>query len=210
MSARRPEKRKAGELDFDRLEVVWKEAVFALYLVEDKIEPEVVENMRSWEHHGFSVDQSVLLPAGDQAVIDRLVQYMTCCPFSLAQLVKVSRTGQVVYKAEKASCRSFPDPGGDGTQAGPKRNYQILSSLEFLADFTQHIPPKGVHLIHLYGWYTNKNRGTRKKTAAAAGESSAVAGRIGTTKSPRSGNRVRRAVARNSRWTVVSGYSSHE
>ena len=84
-----------------------------------------------------------------QAVIDRLVQYMTCCPFSLAQLVKVSRTGQVVYKAEKASCRSFPDPGGDGTQAGPKRNYQILSSLEFLADFTQHIPPKGVHLIHV-------------------------------------------------------------
>jgi len=26
---------------------------------------EVVENMRSWQHSGFSVDQSVFLPAGD-------------------------------------------------------------------------------------------------------------------------------------------------
>ena len=58
---------KLPELDVNRLEVAWKEAVFALYLAEDKIEPEVVENMRSWEHSGFSVDQSVLLSAGDQA-----------------------------------------------------------------------------------------------------------------------------------------------
>ena len=45
--------------DLDRLEVAWQEAVFALYLAEDKIEPEVVENMRTWQHSGFSVDQSV-------------------------------------------------------------------------------------------------------------------------------------------------------
>ena len=52
------------EFDMDQLLVAWQEAVFALYLAEDKIEPEVVENMRTWEHSGFSVDQSVLLPAG--------------------------------------------------------------------------------------------------------------------------------------------------
>jgi hypothetical protein len=126
------------ELDLERLEVAWQEAVFALYLApwnwaEEKIEPEVVENMRTWEHSGFSVDQSVLLAAGDQAGIERLVQYMTRCPFSLSRLVKVSDKGQVIYKAEKASCRSFPDPGGDGLQAGAKRNYQILSPLDFVA-----------------------------------------------------------------------------
>ncbi len=128
------------ELDLERLEVAWQEAVFALYLAEEKIEPEVVENMRTWEHSGFSVDQSVLLAAGDQAGIERLVQYMTRCPFSLSRLVKVSDKGQVIYKAEKASCRSFPDPGGDGLQAGRapsrsdgRRNYQILSPLDFLA-----------------------------------------------------------------------------
>ena len=50
----------------------------------------------------------MFLPAGDQAGIERLVQYMTRCPFSLPRLVKVSGTGQVIYKAEKASCRSEP------------------------------------------------------------------------------------------------------
>ncbi|MDP1563763.1 MAG: transposase [Pirellulaceae bacterium] len=143
-------------------------AFFELYLAEEKIEPEVVENMRTWPHSGFSVDQSVFLPAGDQAGIERLIQYMTRCPFSLSRLVKVSDTGQVIYQSEKQACRAFPDPKGDGMQAGVPRNFQILEPLDFLAEFTQHIPPKGAHLIRYYGWYSNKSRGLRKKAAVAA------------------------------------------
>ena len=45
-----------------------------------------------------------------------------------------------------------------------KRNFQILPPLDFLAEFTQHIPAKGSHLIRYYGWYSNKSRGMRKKT----------------------------------------------
>jgi hypothetical protein len=116
------------------------------------------------------VDQSVFLPAGDQAGIERLIQYMTRCPFSLSRLVKVSDTGQIVYQAEKRTCRAFPDPNGDGTQAGVPRNFQILPPLDFLAEFTQHIPPKGSHLIRYYGWYSNKSRGMRKKAEAEASE----------------------------------------
>ena len=108
---------------------------------------------------------------------------MTRCPFSLARLVKVTETSQVVYQAEKGSCRSFPDPGGDGIQAGRapsrsdgRRNYQILSPLDFLAEFTQHFPAKGAHLIRYYGWYSNKSRGMRKEAAVeATGESSPAA-----------------------------------
>ena len=97
------------------------------YMVPE-IEPEVVENMRSWAHSGFSVDQSVLLPAGDGTGIERLMQYMIRCPFSLSRLVKVTETGQVVYKAEKDACRAFADPQGDGLTTGPKRNFQILGA----------------------------------------------------------------------------------
>ena len=50
--------------------------------------------------------QWVLLPAGERAGIERLVQYMTRCPFSLSRLVKISESGQVVYKAEKQACRA--------------------------------------------------------------------------------------------------------
>jgi hypothetical protein len=37
----------------------WQEAVFPLYLAKGKIELQVVENMRTWKHTGFSIDQSV-------------------------------------------------------------------------------------------------------------------------------------------------------
>jgi len=52
-------------------------------------------------------------------------------------------------------------------------NFQVLDLLDFLAEFTQHIPPKGAHLIRYYGWYSNKSRGMRRKAeeqkAKAAG-----------------------------------------
>jgi hypothetical protein len=131
--------------------MAWQEAVFALYLAEEKIELEVVENMRTWQHSGFSVDQSVFLSAGDQAGIERLVQYMVRCPFSLSRLVKATDSGQVVYKAEKQACRAFPDPRADDLEAGAKRNFQVLSPLDFLAEFIQHVPAKGSHLIRYYG-----------------------------------------------------------
>jgi len=156
------------EFDLERLQVAWQDAVFEWYLAEEKIEPEVVENMRSWPHSGFSVDQSVFLPAGDAAGIERLIQYVTRCPFSLSRLVKVSDTGQVIYQSEKQACRAFPDPKGDGMQAGVPRNFQILEPLDFLAEFTQYIPPKGSHLIRYYGWYSNKSRGLRKKAVVVA------------------------------------------
>ena len=121
--------------------------------------------MRTWSHSGFSVDQSVLLPAGDRAGIERLLQYMTRCPFSLSRLVKVTESGDIVYKAEKDACRAFPDPQSDGLQSGAKRNFQVLSPLDFLAEFRapsrsdgRHIPPKGAHLIRYYGWYSNIRR----------------------------------------------------
>ncbi len=152
----------------DSLLLAWQDAVFALYLKEDKIEPEVVENMRSWEYSGFSIDQSVLLQAGDQAGIERLVQYMVRCPVSLSRLVKVTDTGQVVYKAEKDGCQAFPDPRRDDLASGAKRNFQILDPLDFLAEFTQHIPPKGSHTVRYMGWYSSKSRGLRKKAEAEA------------------------------------------
>ena len=40
--------------------------------------------------------------------------------------------------------------------------------LWLLAEFTQHIPPKGSHLIRYYGWYSNKSRGMRKKAEVEA------------------------------------------
>jgi len=39
--------------------------------------------------------------------------------------------------------------------------------MPFRPTFTQHIPPKGAHLVRYYGWYSNKARGMRRKAAEA-------------------------------------------
>jgi hypothetical protein len=44
---------------------------------------------------------------------------------------------------------------------GPKRNFQVFSALDFLAELTQHIPDKGEHLVRYYGWYSHRRRGMR-------------------------------------------------
>jgi hypothetical protein len=96
---------------------------------------------------------------------------------SLSRLVKVTETGPVVYEAEKDACRAFPEPQRDELARGTQRNFQILDPLEFLAELTQHMPPKGAHLIRYCGWYSNKARGMRRKqveaAATASGESAA-------------------------------------
>jgi hypothetical protein len=94
------------ELDMDRLHAVWREAVFALYLAEGKIGPEVVENMRSWPHSGFHVDQSAYLAADDRAGVERVTRYMVRCPFSLARLIKVTESRDV-YTSPPVKANSF-------------------------------------------------------------------------------------------------------
>ena len=44
-----------------------------------------------------------------------------------------------------------------------KRNFEIFSGCDWLATLTAHIPNAGEHLVRYYGWYSNVNRGTRRK-----------------------------------------------
>ena len=56
----------------------------------------------------------------------------------------------------------------DGRRIHRSSPLRGLKPHPILAEFTQHIPPKGSHLIRYYGWYSNKSRGMRKKAAAEA------------------------------------------
>ena len=51
---------------------LWEQEVFKLLLAEGKITEEVVANIRSWQHSGFSVDQSVRVEAKDTEGLQRL------------------------------------------------------------------------------------------------------------------------------------------
>jgi hypothetical protein len=157
---------------------LWEQEVFALLLAEGKITEEVVANIRSWRHSGFSVDQSVRLESGDQEGVQRLIQYFLRCPFSQARMIEVTEAGQVIYKTEHNAVGRFPEPGDGELLAGPSRNFQVFAPLDFLAEVTQHIPAPGEHLIRYYGWYSNKTRGQRGQRQPAAA--------VGTGAAPRS------------------------
>ena len=120
---------------------LWEQEVFALLLAEGKITEEVVQNIRSWKHSGFSVDQSVRLEAGDQEGVQRLIQYFLRCPFSQARMIEVTQAGKVIYKTEHNAVGRFPQPGDEELAAGPSRNFQVFDPLDFLAEVTQERGP---------------------------------------------------------------------
>jgi hypothetical protein len=131
-------------------------------MAEGKITEDVVANMRSWKHSGFSVDQSVRLEVGDQQGVQRLIQYFLRCPFSQARMIKVTEAGKVIDKTEHLpaprlrqagnAVGRFPQPGDEELLAGPARNFQVFDPFDFLAEVTQHIPDPGSHLVRYYGW----------------------------------------------------------
>jgi hypothetical protein len=140
---------------------LWQEKVFTLLVDEGRIDMEVVAMITSWKHTGFSVDNSVRIEAGDEAGIQRLIEYISRCPFSLARMVSLTDNGKILYRASKPGCIPFPKKGDPELDVGIPRNYEIFNPLDFLAAVTQHIPNKGEHLIRYYGWYSNKRRGMR-------------------------------------------------
>ena len=67
----------------------------------------------------------------------------------------------------------------------PVAHRQVVLTIP-IAEFTQHIPPKGAHLIRYYGWYSNKARGMRRKAAEAAEQAAATSSGIAAAPSTRS------------------------
>ncbi len=57
---------------------------------------------------------------------------------------------------------------------GPTAGSETLDVLEFLARVASHIPNKGQVLQRYYGWYANRTRGIRRRTAIH-GQASATA-----------------------------------
>lgn len=148
---------------------VWQDKVFELLVRQGKIDRQTADRMQCWPHSGFSVDNSVYLAPHDIAGPRRLAEYILRCPFSLARVVRLTDDGSVIYRAEKDHCRRFPGPASGNLRGGPKRNFQVFSGLNFLAEVTQHIPDKGEHLLRYFGWYSHRQRGIRNK-ARQAGE----------------------------------------
>ena len=79
-----------------------------------------------------------------------MAEYILRSPFSLEKLRYHATTGTVIYRSKMHPVL--------------KRNFEVFSALDWLAALTAHIPNAGEHLVRYYGWYSNANRGKRRKT----------------------------------------------
>jgi hypothetical protein len=146
----------------------WQERVFGLLLDEMKISDAVAASMRGWRHSGFSVDNSVRIEGADHTGMQRMIEYIARCPFSLGRMVSLTKDGKILYRAAHPNCLPFPLSGDTTLMAGIPRNFEVYDPLDFLAEVTQHIPNRGEHQIRYYGFYSNKSRGIREKDTMPA------------------------------------------
>ena len=78
--------------------------------------------------------------------MERLAQYMARPPIALSKVVLEEQGGKVLFHT-----RYNPYFG---------ENLKLFAVTDFIAELTQHIPPKGAHYIRRYGLYASRTRGT--------------------------------------------------
>jgi len=107
------------------------------YFVENEyITKEQGKNLLSWKHSGFSIDNSVQILALDNKAREALGRYIARCPVSLQKLLYEPFKGKVIFKTKY--------------NAYFKENLKVFKAEDFIAEFTQHIPPSRVRLIRYY------------------------------------------------------------
>jgi len=95
----------------ERAVEIFRRKVFDIFFEAGLLRLDDIESMLSWRHSGFSIDTSVRIEADDRDGMQRLVEYICRCPFSLARMVKLTDDGKVMYRAVHADCIRFPQLG---------------------------------------------------------------------------------------------------
>ena len=138
-----------------RIEPWFRAEALALLRREGLVSEGLAETMLAWRHTGFSIHNAVRLRAGDAAGRRRLAQYMLRAPFSLEKMSYDPDSGTVLYRSRMHKTL--------------KRNFQIMSGADWLAQLCAHIPDRFEHLVRYAGWYSNRSRGKRRRMCAEPG-----------------------------------------
>jgi len=91
----------------------WEDKVFEFLLKEEKITQDIIDTMQEWEHSGFSINNDVQIQASDKKGMQKIIEYISRCPFSLARIINVTDEGKVLYRAGKSTCLPFPILGNE-------------------------------------------------------------------------------------------------
>ena len=121
----------------------FRRKVIGLFLKNNMINEGFARNLLSWKNSGFSIDNSVQILT-DKARVD-LSEYISRAPVSLKKLRYEPFKGRVLFHTQ------YNQYFGE--------NVHMFEGCDFLAELTQHIPPKGTQYIRRYGLYASRSRG---------------------------------------------------
>ena len=95
---------------------------------------------------------SIFLFPHDNITRESIRQYIVRHPVSLQKITYESTKGKIIYHTKyNIYC---------------KENIKLFTAVDFIAELTQHIPPKRKHLIRYYGLYANARREKKRSQEA--------------------------------------------
>lgn len=114
-----------------------------LLVKRELLNEEFARNLLSWKHPGFSIDNSVRIL--DESSQESLAEYVARPPISLKKIRYEPSKGRVFFHTTYSEYF--------------KQNVHMFEALDFLAELTQHVPPKRLQLIRRYGLYASRTKG---------------------------------------------------
>lgn len=139
------------KVDLRPLREIFRALVLKMLKKEGLIDDTFIKMLMSWRHiSGFNVHNEVRIKPNDEKGIENLSQYIIRNTFSLGKLKYETGDSSVIYHSKMSHGKN-------------KRNFQVFSPLEIIAAITLHIPDPYFQLARMYGWYSNRMRGDRKK-----------------------------------------------
>lgn len=121
----------------------FRRTVLRFFTEKKLLTEQLARNLLSWKHSGFSIDNSVRIL--DERSRENLAQYMARPPISLKKIRYEGFKGRVLFHTHYNEYF--------------KENVHMFKACDFLAELTQHIPPKGIQLIRRYGLYSSRIKG---------------------------------------------------
>jgi hypothetical protein len=122
---------------------VFRRWVIKLLVGHGLLNEDFARNLLSWRHSGFSIDNSVRIL--DESSQESLAEYIARPPISLKKIRYEPFKGKVLFHTKYSEYF--------------RQNVHLFDVLDFLAELTQHIPPKRLQLIRRYGLYASRTKG---------------------------------------------------
>lgn len=129
--------------DTSKLCELFRRNVIGYFYRQKLLDEQKARMLLSWKNSGFSVDHSVRIL--DDRARQNISQYITRHPLSLKKILYESTKGRVIYHTQ------YNDYF--------KENTRMFEACDFIAELTQHIPPRHKHYIRYYGLYSSRGKG---------------------------------------------------